>query len=189
MPVLRAANRDDAKALAHLAESTFRDTFAASNSTANMDAHCLASYGEALQAREIADTSMRTFVAEHDGDLAAYAQLRFGPAPACVRADHPGEILRLYVHRDWHGRGLAQRLMDTCLAALRDHGADVVWLGVWEHNPRAIAFYRKFDFTEVGDHVFPVGDDPQRDIVMMRILRSSEPNDQVLKREVGAHHA
>ena len=85
MPVLRAANRDDAKALAHLAESTFRDTFAASNSTANMDAHCLASYGEALQAREIADTSMRTFVAERDG-------VRIDPAPLMVgRRAHSSE--------------------------------------------------------------------------------------------------
>ena len=126
--------------------------------------------------RSDAVASLRAELARY-GDLAAYAQLRFGPAPACVRADHPGEILRLYVHRDWHGRGLAQRLMDTCLAALRDRGADVVWLGVWEHNPRAIAFYRKFDFTEVGDHVFPVGDDPQRDIVMMRSLPNPHPGE------------
>ncbi|MBP6078466.1 MAG: GNAT family N-acetyltransferase [Xanthomonadales bacterium] len=173
MPVLRIAQLDDAKALAALAEATFRDTFSAANTTENMDAHCRVSYGEAAQVREIADASMRTFVAEHEGALVAYAQLRFGPAPACVRGEHPGEILRLYVHRDWHGRGLAQQLMDACLAALRDRGADVAWLGVWEHNPRAIAFYRKFNFTEVGDHIFPVGDDPQRDIVMMRPLSST----------------
>lgn len=82
----------------------------------------------------------------------------------------PGEIHRLYVDRDWHGKGLAPALMDACLQALKVHGSDVVWLGVWEHNPRAIAFYRKFGFAEVGDHVFPVGNDPQRDIIMMRSL-------------------
>lgn len=173
MPVIRTATPEDAAALARLAEATFRDTFAATNTVENMEAHCRASYGEAQQAREIADESMQSFVAARDGALVAYAQLRFGPAPACVHATRPGEILRLYVHRDWHGRGLAQRLMDTCLAALRARGADAAWLGVWEHNPRAIAFYRKFDFTAVGDHVFPVGDDPQRDVVMMRALPSS----------------
>ncbi len=45
-----------------------------------------------------------------------------------------------------------------------------MWLGVWEHNPRAIAFYRKLGFVENGDHVFPLGDDPQRDIVMVRAV-------------------
>jgi len=176
VPVLRTATDDDAKPLAQLAEATFRDTFAAVNSAANMDAHCRARYGEARQAREIADASMHSFVAEHDGALVAYAQLRFGPAPDCVRAVHPGEILRLYVHRDWHGRGLAQRLMDASLAALRERGADIAWLGVWEHNARAIAFYRKFGFTEVGDHVFPVGDDPQRDLVMVKSLATDGKN-------------
>jgi RimJ/RimL family protein N-acetyltransferase len=39
---------------------------------------------------------------------------------------------------------------------------------VWEHNPRAIAFYRKFGFVAVGDHIFPVDHDPQRDILMAR---------------------
>jgi len=43
-----------------------------------------------------------------------------------------------------------------------------VWLGVWEHNPRAIAFYRKWGFEAVGEHVFVVGTDPQRDLVMTR---------------------
>lgn len=177
MPVIRSATHEDAAALAALAEATFRDTFAATNTAENMDAHCRASYGEAQQAREIADASMQSFVAVQDGALAAYAQLRFGDAPSCVTGHAPGEIHRLYVHRDWHGRGLAQRLMDACLAALRGRGADVAWLGVWEHNPRAIAFYRKFGFTEVGDHVFPVGDDPQRDVVMVRSLPNPHPGD------------
>lgn len=166
MSAVRIARPGDAKALARLAESTFRDTFAVVNTAANMDAHCRASYSAEAQRREIADASMLTFVAEHGG-LVGYAQLRFGPAPACVIGDTPGEIQRLYVHRDWHGRGIAQDLMQTSLDALREHGTDVAWLGVWEHNPRAIAFYRKFGFTAVGEHVFALGNDRQRDVVMM----------------------
>jgi ribosomal protein S18 acetylase RimI-like enzyme len=170
MAALRIARPEDASALAQLAEATFRDTFAASNTAANIDAHCRASYGPVIQARELADPHMHALVAEHEGRPVAYAQLRLAAAPPCVAGRVPGEILRLYVHRDWHGRGLAQRLMDACLAALGARGADVAWLGVWEHNPRAIAFYRKSGFAEVGDHIFLLGDDPQRDVVMMRAL-------------------
>lgn len=174
MSAVRIAQPSDASALAHLAESTFRDTFAAVNTAANMDAHCRAHYGAEVQRREIADAAMLTFVAEHDDGLVGYAQLRFGSAPACVAGDTPGEIQRLYVHRDWHGRGIAQELMRASLDALRERGSDVAWLGVWEHNPRAIAFYRKFGFVEVGDHVFQVGDDPQRDLVMMRAMANAK---------------
>ena len=170
MPSIRYATPADAKALAALAEQTFRDTFAESNSAEDMDLHCRASYGEHVQAAEIANPGMATLLCEDAGERIAFAQLRWGAAPDCVVAESPGEILRLYVRRDWHGKGIAQSLMRACLEAMKARGSDLVWLGVWERNPRAIAFYRKFEFTEVGDHVFPVGSDPQRDIVMVHSL-------------------
>ena len=82
-------------------------------------------------------------------------------------AARPAEIQRIYVAREWHGRGAAQALMAEALRLAGSGGADAVWLGVWERNPRAIAFYRKLGFVENGDHVFPLGDDPQRDVVMV----------------------
>jgi len=66
--------------------------------------------------------------------------------------------------------------MKACLDDVEGRGADVVWLGVWERNPRAISFYKKFGFIEVGDHVFPLGNDPQRDIVMARPVARSQPS-------------
>ena len=91
---LRPATPADARALAVLAERTFRDTFAAQNSPQNMDAHCRAHYGEALQLAEIASTDHVTLVVEADGLLLAYAQLRWGTAPACVSGQQAAEIRR-----------------------------------------------------------------------------------------------
>lgn len=167
---IRSARADDAAALAGLAERTFRATFAADNSAANMDLHCARSYGAAIQACEISDPALHTLLAECDGELAGFAQLRrAAAAPACVGAA-AAEIQRLYVDRSWQGRGVAPQLMETLLKLAARQGATRVWLGVWEHNPRAIAFYEKFGFRVVGDHVFAVGDDPQRDLIMVRSL-------------------
>ncbi len=58
--------------------------------------------------------------------------------------------------------------MNACLRELEAREFDVVWIGVWEHNPRAIAFYQKFGFAEVSSHIFPLGTDPQRDIILVR---------------------
>lgn len=168
MPMLRKATPDDARSLAELAESTFRETFGASNAREDMDQHCRAHYGEAIQAREISDPDRLTLVSADGDRLVGFAQLRWGAAPECVKAASPGEIQRLYVAGNWHGRGVAQELMRACLEAMAARGSDAVWLGVWERNPRAIAFYRKSGFVEVGDHVFALGGDPQRDIVMVR---------------------
>jgi len=170
MPTLRDALPADAAALARLAESTFRETFAADNSAEDMDAHCAASYGEAQQGHEISAAGLETVLAEEGGELVGYAQLRWGGAPACVAGRRPVEISRLYVDRRWHGRGVAPALMAELLARARRGGADRVWLGVWERNPRAISFYRRSGFGQVGDKVFRLGSDPQRDLVLARPL-------------------
>jgi ribosomal protein S18 acetylase RimI-like enzyme len=167
---IRRAGPADAKALAELAEATFRATFAATNTPRNMDQHCRDHYGEALQAAELADPGMSTFVAETAGRLVGYVQVGAKRAPACVAASRPGEVQRLYVAQDWHGKGIAQALMTAALDEIARRGADAAWLGVWEHNPRALAFYRKWGFVEVGEHTFAVGDDPQRDLVLRRPL-------------------
>lgn len=168
MTSIRRAIPSDAGALALLAERTFRDTFEAMNSAENMALHCAATYGEALQLAEIAYPAMHTLVCEEAGELIAYAQLRWDHAPACVVGEHPGEIQRFYLATAWHGKGIAQQLMSACLRELAARSCDVVWLGVWERNWRAQAFYRKFGFTEMGDHVFMLGPDAQRDIILVR---------------------
>ncbi len=170
MPVVRSAAIGDARALAELAERTFRETFSAMNTPENMRLHCEASYGEAIQAGEILDPAVATLVCEDGSELIGYAQLRWGPAPPQVAAARPAEIQSIYVAGAWHGRGVAHALMAEALRIAEDGRADAVWLGVWEHNPRAIAFYRKLGFVENGDHVFPLGNDPQRDIVMVRLV-------------------
>jgi ribosomal protein S18 acetylase RimI-like enzyme len=173
---IRKAGIGDAMQLSELAEATFRATFGAMNTARHMDLHCRNSYSEQIQAAEISNSEMVTFVSEAEGRWIGYAQLRWGEAPGCVRARAAGEIQRLYVVEDWHGRGVAQELMNTCINEIRQHGSDVAWLGVWERNPRAIAFYNKFGFEEVGDHIFPLGGDPQRDIVMVRTVGRESGN-------------
>lgn len=176
MPFVRKATRSDAKPLSRLAEATFRSTFGAANTHEDMDLHCRTSYSEAIQAGEIANPAMLTLLSDGDEGLVGFAQLRWDGAPDCVTAKSPGEIQRLYVADAWHGKGIAQELMRACIREMEARGSDVVWLGVWEHNPRAISFYRKFGFVEVGDHVFPLGSDPQRDIVMARPVAGSLSN-------------
>lgn len=166
-PIIRSATPADARSLAALAEATFRATFEDANTPENLALHCRSSYSEDIQLAEILNPDMHTFVAESDGCLVAYAQVRRSHSPPCVVGRAPIEIQRLYVTESWHGRGLAQSLMDECLVHAHSLQSDVVWLGVWEHNPRAIAFYQKFGFVEVGEHVFQLGDDPQRDVIMV----------------------
>ena len=149
-------------------EQTFRDTFGAMNTAANMRLHCQASYSPDMQSREIGDPALDTLLSEHDGQLVGFAQLRDAACPASTQAARPFEIQRLYVASTWHGKGVAQGLMREMIGMATKRGADLVWLGVWENNPRAIAFYDKHGFAQAGAHVFLLGLDPQRDLLMTR---------------------
>ncbi|MEJ5209766.1 GNAT family N-acetyltransferase [Denitratimonas sp. CY0512] len=171
---IRAATVADAPALATLAETTFRETFGLVNTSEDMDVYCRRSYSEAIQASEITNKATITLVVDSQGCLVGYAQLRLAaPAPRCVPGMTRGEIHRIYVTGEYHGKGVAQALMDSSISALRQRGCSIAWLGVWEKNPRAISFYRKLGFVEVGEHVFQLGTDSQRDIVMLLPLDAS----------------
>lgn len=170
--MIRRAVAADAVELSELAERTFRDAFSSQNTAENMDLHCAATFSPALQSAEIGNPGILTLVAESDGKLVAFAQVHLDPkTPACVPVAPAVELNRLYVERSFHGKGLAGELMAEVLQRAEQQGAVAVWLGVWEHNPRAIRFYQRSGFVEVGDHVFVVGTDPQRDVLMMRGLR------------------
>lgn len=167
---IRAGVPEDAAALADLARSTFFDTFAASNDASDMALHLERAYGPAQQSAELNDPNMTTLIVEAGGRAIAYAQIRTSPVPACVTGEEPVELWRLYVDRSWHGRGVAQQLMDRVKAEARGRGAKTLWLGVWERNDRARAFYAKCGFVDVGEHIFLFGTDPQTDRVMATSL-------------------
>jgi len=173
MHAIRNANIADAKRLSILADKTFRDTFEAFNTAEDMKLHCESHYSETIQANEILNSEIVTLVCESGDELIGYVQLRWNNAPTCVGGIHTTEIQRLYVDKLWHGKGIAQDLMARSLAFAEGRGSDKLWLGVWERNPRAIAFYKKFAFVEVGAHVFPLGSDPQRDIILVRDLNTA----------------
>ena len=164
---IRHATEADAVVLAELARRTFYDTFASNNDAGDMAIHLARAYGVERQTSELTDPGMITLIAEEEGAAAiAYAQLRGDHVPDCVGGLRPMELWRFYVSREWHGRGVAQRLMDRVKLEARHHGAQTLWLGVWEKNDRARAFYAKYGFADVGEHIFLFGTDPQTDRVM-----------------------
>ncbi len=160
----------DAASLAELAARTFDETFAADSQPDDMALHLAQAYGPVQQGRELADPNVVTLLVDADGQLVGYAQLRRGRAPACVEGDAPIELWRFYLAREWHGRGLAQALMRRVDEEADLAKARTLWLGVWERNERAKAFYRKCGFVDVGAHVFMVGNDAQTDRILVRAV-------------------
>jgi diamine N-acetyltransferase len=167
---IRTGLAADAAVLADLARTTFYDTFAATNDASDLALHLARAYGVAQQSAELQDPDITTLLVEQDGTAIAYAQLRGNHVPECVAGPAPIELWRFYVAQGFHGRGVAHALMDRVKVEARVRGANTLWLGVWEHNARARAFYAKCGFADAGKHVFLFGTDPQTDLVMTLTL-------------------
>ena len=167
---IRAATIADAAVLAELARRTFYDTFASTNDPTDMALFLAESYGVDQQTLELNNRDNTTLLVEEDGEAIAFAQIRAGHVPDCVSGAEPIELWRFYVAHQWHGRGIAQSLMDRVKTEARVRGAKTLWLGVWERNDRARAFYAKCGFTDAGEHLFLFGTDPQTDLVMVAPL-------------------
>jgi ribosomal protein S18 acetylase RimI-like enzyme len=165
--VIRQATPADAGRLAGFAARTFSDNFAVYNRPEDMALYLARSYGPPQQLAEINHPDIRTILAEIDGWEAAFAQIRRGSAPRCVQGPAPIELWRFYVDQDWIGRGIALRLMRAVRTEAEALGCRTLWLGVWERNARAIAFYRKCGFVDVGSHGFELGTEVQTDRIMV----------------------
>ncbi len=169
---LRLAGAADDVLLAQIGAETFADTFAADNTAENMAAYLAAAFSPDQQAREIADPASRFLILEAHHTPVGYARLKFSPAPEAIIGRNPVELARLYARRPWIGQGVGARLMQACLREADQAGCDTIWLGVWERNSRAIAFYRRWGFVTVGAQIFELGQDPQRDLLMARPVGS-----------------
>lgn len=162
---IRRGVPDDAAVLARLAETIFVDTFAADNRPEDMAAYVGVTYGEAQQRAEIESADNVVLFAEVDGTAVGYA-LVSRPADG----DGTIDLSRFYIAHPWHGRGIAQTLMAAVEQVVRDFGGTRIRLTVWERNFRAIAFYTKFGFRQIGTKPFILGSDEQTDWVMAREL-------------------
>ncbi len=170
--LIRRGSPDDAQALSAFATRTFVDTYGAYNHPDNVRLHLAGSYTVGQQREELDDPRVVTLLAYRDGQLAAFAQVRRSEAPACVNCDAAVELHRFYVDRVWHGQGVSHALLAEVRHAACAFDAATLWLKVWEHNPRAIAFYAKCHFVDVGVTDFFVGHDRQTDRVLTLDLRN-----------------
>ena len=158
---------DDAETLVEIGIVTFIDTFGAANTPANMKAY-LESTFTIDQLRKDLKNSSCVFILLYDGQrVAGYAKLRKDKNNIM---NLEIEIERIYVIKEYIGKKAGKTLMQTCLDIARREKYHGIWLGVWEHNARAISFYEQWGFKTVGTHPFLLGDDVQTDLLMEKKL-------------------
>ena len=167
---IRQATAADAKVLTDLAYTTFWDAFAhhPKNAPDDLNHYMRQAFNAEQIEAELTEEKSIFLIAEIDGEPAGYAKIIVDAIEPGITAERPVELNRLYSHQQFLGKGIGQALMDACFARAQQDDRDVMWLGVWEFNPRAQRFYEKNGFRVVGSHVFQLGEDPQTDLLMQK---------------------
>lgn len=167
---IRKATPADNVLLAEFGARAFDESFGAANKPEDITAYLEKAFSPETQAAELAEASTVFLIAEVKGQTSGYAQLKESHPHPEVYGSRPVELVRIYAGQEWIGQGIGPALMQACLEEAKQGGYDTIWLGVWEHNPRAIRFYEKWGFTQTGTQAFQLGADLQTDWVMQKPL-------------------
>ena len=172
MAVIRVAQaaRHEMPLVQAIGQTVYSETFAPYNTTENMRAYLKEAYNLDQLMHEWAEAESAYLIA-WSGELpAGFLRLRRNDEVAAQLGNDTLELQRLYVYNSFQGRGVAARLMEEFMDIAQARQVEWVWLGVWEKNFRAQAFYQKWGFRKFGEHVFQMGDDPQIDWLFCRKL-------------------
>jgi ribosomal protein S18 acetylase RimI-like enzyme len=168
---IRPATIDDLSTLQSISRITFAETFAHLNSEANMRKYMEKDLSTEKLGNELMNNNSSFYLAEENGETIGYLKLNECGTQSDINGTQSIEIERIYLLKSFHGLGVGKEMLDFAFSIARDRQKEVVWLGVWEKNHRAIAFYRKHGFAPYGTHIFRLGDEDQQDILMRISMR------------------
>lgn len=166
MVTIRKAHPGDIPAVLELARVTFYDTYAEYNTPENMAQYLAEHFTEPVMLAEFEEPEAVFLLAFFEDRLAGYAKLRSAKTPASLLGRRHLELERIYVHRDFKRQKIGSALLNACIQHTRENRFEVLWLGVWQQNTKAIAFYEALGFSVFDTQVFVLGDDHQQDYLM-----------------------
>jgi ribosomal protein S18 acetylase RimI-like enzyme len=167
---IRYATREDARLIAEISHETFYDAFHADNREEDMNKFLNEQFTKGRLMLEVGAPGNYFFLAFFDNEIAGYVKLRDSKVPKSLGSEKALEIARLYAMTNMIGKGVGKVLMQSSIDMARQKGKEVVWLGVWEKNQRAIDFYTQWGFEKFDETDFLLGDDIQRDWLMKKKL-------------------
>jgi diamine N-acetyltransferase len=167
---VKIADSTDAALIADISRRTFWDSFAGENTPANMEKFMSGEFAREKLMDEVGRPGS-IFLLAYQGQVpVGYVKMRESKSPEELSSLRVVEIARLYVEKECKGLGVGKRLMQRCVEIARAQNKQAIWLGVWEHNYPAHAFYQKWGFERFSDHIFILGDDSQTDWLMKKML-------------------
>ncbi|WP_223594612.1 GNAT family N-acetyltransferase [Neobacillus bataviensis] len=161
---------EDSRKLQEISSETFYETFKEQNSAENMNAYLEKAFNIPQLEKELSNTSSQFFFVYFDNEVAGYLKVNTNDAQSEEMGEESLEVERIYIKKEFQKHGLGKYLFNKAVEIAMEGNKKKIWLGVWENNENAIAFYKKMGFVQTGAHSFYMGDDEQIDFIMTKTL-------------------
>ncbi|WP_414054489.1 GNAT family N-acetyltransferase [Macrococcus equi] len=167
---IKPVTHNDLEALIHISKKTFDETFRPNNNDKVMDDYLATSFTHEKMLEQINNPHSEFYFVYYDNQIAGYLKINIKDAQTEEMGSHAMEIERIYVDQSFQKLGIGKFLYNFALERAHFFKAQKIWLGVWEYNINALAFYKKMGCKHVDSHIFQMGDEAQTDLIMEKIV-------------------
>ncbi|MRG88101.1 GNAT family N-acetyltransferase [Salinibacillus xinjiangensis] len=167
---IKKCTMKDLPILQDISYETFYETFSNQNSPENMKAYLDKAFNQKQLTKELSNDSSHFFFVYVNDEVAGYLKVNTDDAQTETMGYEALEIERIYIKSKFQRHGLGQDLLEKAMEMAVKNHKKKIWLGVWEKNEKAIAFYKKMGFVHTGSHSFFMGDEEQTDLIMTKSI-------------------
>jgi diamine N-acetyltransferase len=167
---IKKCTREDLRKLQEISYETFNETFKHQNSPENMNAYLEKAFNLKQLEEELSNIYSQFFFVYFNNEVAGYLKVNTNDAQSEEMGEESLEMERIYIKNRFQKNGLGKYLLNKAMEVAVERNKKKIWLGVWEKNENAIAFYKNMGFVQIGAHSFYMGDEEQMDFIMTKTL-------------------
>lgn len=168
--IIRLVKETEIEQLQLISIKTFEETFQDKCAPTDLSNFLKNAYSFEKLNSEFQNKESFFYFAEQNAEIVGYLKLNWGKAQTESLVENALELERIYILAKSQGKQIGQLLLARALQIAKNKNSDTIWLGVWEHNQRAISFYKKNGFEQFSSHIFPLGNDMQTDLLMKKTI-------------------
>lgn len=168
---IRKCNLEDLSELQKISIETFRDTFKDHNTAEDLQNYLERAYNTEQLRTELLNTDSAFYFIYYNSELAGYLKININEAQTETNGTDFLEVEKIYIRTDFKGKGIGTALIQKAIELASKYQKNKIWLGVWEQNFAAIAFYERLGFVQTSTHTFFMGDNEQIDFIMTKELK------------------
>ncbi len=174
---LQKITKNNVQDLQEVSIQTFTETFKDNNSEKSLNDYLNTAYELTKLEKELENPHSEFYFAYFNNELAGYLKININDAQSEKMGENALEVERIYIKmeriyikKSFKRRGIGRHLIETAEQLAKKYQKNLMWLGVWEYNPKAIAFYETLGFKVIGAHSFFMGEEEQTDLIMSKQL-------------------